>query len=66
LKSLAQIENKELKERIIEKVFNPLLENNKTEVQDSSTDDEEMEQREKHHRYVDGGKLPPKTQKEIK
>jgi hypothetical protein len=37
------------------------MENNKTEIADSSTDEEEMEKREKYHRFVDGGKLPPKT-----
>lgn len=40
------------------------MENNKTEEPESS-DSEEMERLEKHHRYVDGAKLPPKTQKEI-
>lgn len=30
LKALASIQNKEIKERIIDKVFHPLLENNKT------------------------------------
>lgn len=63
LGSLALISNGELKERIIDQIFNPLLENNKT-VQESD-DEEELEKREKHHRLVDGGKLPPKTVKEI-
>jgi hypothetical protein len=41
------------------------MENNKTERDESSTDEEEMAQKEKYHRTVDGGKLPPRTQKEI-
>jgi hypothetical protein len=64
LDSMGLIPNGELKERIVEKVFTPLMENNKTEREESS-DEEEMAKKEKHHRYVDGGKLPPKTQREI-
>jgi hypothetical protein len=64
LASLALISNGELKERIIDQIFNPLLENNKT-IQEVSEDEEEMARKEKHHRLVDGGKLPPKTVKEI-
>jgi len=64
LKSLGKIHNGELKERIIEQVFNPLLENNKT-IKEESEDEEEMKKREQHHRLIDGGKLNPKTQKEI-
>ena len=60
LKSLAKIHNGELKERIVEQIFNPLLENNKTQVEESD-DEEEMAKREQHHRLIDGGKLPPKT-----
>lgn len=41
LKAIASIENKELKERIMDKIFKPLLENNKT-VQQESEDEEEM------------------------
>ena len=40
LKTLALIPNGELKDRIIEKIFNPILENNKTEVEVSSDDEE--------------------------
>lgn len=64
LGSLALISNGELKERIIDQIFNPLLENNKT-IKDESEDEEEMAKKEKYHRFVDGGKLPPKTVKEI-
>ena len=60
LKSLAAIENAALKERIIERVFNPLLENNKTIV-DPSDDEEEMAKKEHYHRHVDGGKMNPRT-----
>ena len=63
LASLALISNGELKERIIDQIFNPLLENNKTVTE--SDDEEELAKREKHHRLVDGGKLPPRTVKEI-
>ena len=63
LGSLALISNGELKERIIDQIFNPLLENNKTVTE--SDDEEELAKREKHHRLVDGGKLPPRTVKEI-
>lgn len=64
LGSLALISNGELKERIIDQVFNPLLENNKTQRYESD-DEEELAKKEKHHRFIDGGKLPPKTVKEI-
>jgi hypothetical protein len=60
LNSLARINNGELKERIIDQIFNPLLENNKT-IRDVSDDEAELAKQEKHHRFVDGGKLPPKT-----
>ena len=61
---LALISNGELKERIIDQIFNPILENNKT-VKEESDDEEEFAKREKHHRLVDGGKMPPKTVREI-
>ena len=41
------------------------MENNKTQKEESSDDEAEMAKKEKWHRTVDGGKLPPKTQKEI-
>mmetsp|Transcript_7710 Transcript_7710/g.12934 ORF Transcript_7710/g.12934 Transcript_7710/m.12934 type:complete len:296 (+) Transcript_7710:242-1129(+) len=65
LDSLGLLISGELKERVIEKIFTPLMENNKTEVDGSSTDEEEMEKREKYHRLVDGGKMHPRTQREI-
>ena len=40
LKAMGQISNGELKERIIEKVFHPILENNKTVIEESSEDEE--------------------------
>ena len=56
----------QLKDRIRNVIFTPLLENNKTErVVDEEEEAERMRQAEYKHRYVDGGKLPPKTQKEI-
>jgi hypothetical protein len=39
LKALGRLHNGELKERIIDQLFHPLLENNKTQVDE--TDDEE-------------------------
>lgn len=65
LKALITITNKEIKERISENVFKPLLENNKTIKENSSDDEEEMAKKEHRHRHMDGGKLNPKTQKEI-
>ena len=53
------------KERITENIFKPLLENNKTVKEESSDDEEAMIKKEKWHRTVDGGKMPPKTVKEI-
>ena len=64
LKSLAHLPNGELKERIIDNIFKPILENNKT-VHEDSDDEEVMAKKEKYHRTIDGGKLPPKTVKEI-
>ena len=64
LLALGQIPNKEVKERIQDNVFKPLLENNKT-IRETSDDEEELAKREHYHRHIDGGKLPPKTQKEI-
>jgi hypothetical protein len=64
LKALGQLSNGELKDRIIDKIFKPILESNKTE-KESSDDEEKLAKNEHYHRYVDGGKLPPKTQREI-
>jgi len=65
LQSLGHLPNGELKDRIVDNIFKPILENNKT-VRDGESDDEEvMAKKEKYHRTVDGGKLPPKTQREI-
>lgn len=48
-----------------ENVFKPLLENNKTIPEPSSSDEEEMQKKEHYHRHVDGGKMHPRTVKEI-
>lgn len=66
LKALAVIQNKEVKERIIEKIFHPILENNKTMPAPSSSDEEELAKQEHYHRTVDGGKMHPRTVKEVK
>jgi len=54
-----------LRERIVERVFNPILENNQTQKEPESDEEEQMKKKERHHRLVDGGKMPPKTEKEI-
>lgn len=62
LKALGLIPNGEIKERIIENVFHPLLENNKTEkIEDSSDEEEKFKKLEYKHRYIDGGKMNPHT-----
>lgn len=65
LKTLGAIGNKEVKERISDNIFKPILENNKT-IREDSDDEEELVKQEHYHRHVDGGKLPPRTVKEIK
>lgn len=66
LYALGQLDDCQLKNRIKEVVFTPLLENNKTErVVDEEEEEERLRQAEYKHRYVDGAKLPPRTQKEI-
>lgn len=55
-----------MKERIREKIFEPLLENNKTVVEVDEVEEAEiMAKREHYHRHVDGGKMNPRTVKEI-
>jgi hypothetical protein len=65
LKALSCIQNREVKDRIIEKIFHPILENNKTMPEPASSDEEEMAKKEHYHRHVDGGKMNPRTVKEI-
>jgi hypothetical protein len=71
LHALGNCKNRTLRERVLEKVFEPLLENNVTpDNKDSSegeTDDSssEINYDPKLGKYVDGGQLPPKTKKEI-
>jgi hypothetical protein len=60
LKGLAAIQNKEVQERISDNVFKPILENNKTIV-DETDDEEWLAKQEHYHRHVDGGKLHPRT-----
>jgi hypothetical protein len=64
LMSLGSITNREVKDRISDNIFKPLLENNKT-IKEDSSDEEELVKLEHHHRHVDGGKLPPKVVKEL-
>jgi hypothetical protein len=72
LKALGTCRNRILLTRIQEKIFWPILENNATpesgeseaeETDDSSTEINYDPKRGK--KWVDGGKLPPKTQKEV-
>jgi len=65
LKALAGIQNREVKERITDNIFHPILENNKTISDSTSSDEEVMAKREHYHRHVDGGKMMPKTVKEV-
>jgi hypothetical protein len=65
LKSLAAIQSKEIKERLMENIFRPLLENNKTIPEPTSSDEEEMIKKDHYHRHVDGGKMNPRTVREI-
>jgi AAA+ superfamily predicted ATPase len=58
--ALGSVSNREVKERIVENIFKPLLNNNKTVIE-SEDSEEYMQKREEHHRKVDGGKLPPKV-----
>jgi len=64
LYSVANCRNKILIQRIVEKIFTPLLENNVTsEVKEASESEEEEIDYSK--KWVDGGKLSKKTVKEI-
>jgi len=68
--ALGNSRNHTINERIQEKIFSPLLENNITPSGESSEDDTDESSSEvnydpKKGKYVDGGKLPPKTKKEI-
>jgi hypothetical protein len=63
LHALANCRNKILVNRVIEKVFEPLLENNITILETSDSDEEEevVNYDPKLGKYIDGGKLNPKT-----
>lgn len=72
LETLGNSANRIIVQRVLEKVFAPLLENNVTPMesdqrQEDDTDESssEINYDPKKGKYVDGGKLPPKTQKEI-
>jgi hypothetical protein len=63
LHAVANGRNKILIQRIIEKVLTPLLENNVTQHDKSSEDEEEevVNYDPKKGKYIDGGKMNPKT-----
>lgn len=42
------------------------MENNKTVQEQTDTDEEEMAKKMEYHRFIDGGKMNPKTVKEVK
>ncbi len=70
LYALGNCRNRTITQRILEKVFHPLLDNNVTPADESSENDTDESSSEinydpKKGKWVDGGKLPPKTQKEI-
>lgn len=66
MKALGLIPNGEIKQRIIDNIFHPLLENNKTEKPDDESDDQEnFKKLEFNHRFIDGGKMNPNTQKRV-
>lgn len=70
LYALGNCRNKTLTQRILEKVFTPLLDNNVTPVDENSENETDESSTDinydpKKGKWVDGGKLPPKTQKEI-
>lgn len=71
LQTLGVCRNTTLIQRIVEKIFDPILENNVTpeaqQAENEDTDDSsaEVNYDPKKGKWVDGGKLPPKTQKEI-
>lgn len=65
LKALGVLESGELKERISEQIFKPILENNKTMPDESSEDEEKNEKNDKHYREVDGGRMNPNTKREV-
>jgi hypothetical protein len=57
--------NKSLILRIKERIFYPLLENNKTPELKDDSEDEKSEENKNDGKWIDGGKLPPKTIKEL-
>jgi hypothetical protein len=69
--AVANCRNKILVQRIIERIFSPILENNITILNDEDSENKDEDQNEeinydpKLGKWVDGGKLPPKTFKEI-
>ncbi len=67
LHTVANGRNKILTMRIIERVFTPLLENNVTHKEEASSDSEEevINYDPKKGKYIDGGKMNPKTQREV-
>jgi hypothetical protein len=71
LYSLANCRNRQLVLRIVEKIMHPILENNITIPEPDTDSDDDKPQEPINHdkmkgdKWVDGGKLPPKTFKEL-
>jgi hypothetical protein len=60
LHSVANCRNKILIQRIVDKIFTPILENNVTREEKESSEEEE-EEVDYSKKWVDGGKLSSKT-----
>lgn len=67
LYGLANCKNRIIINRIIEKVFEPLLENNVTNHAESSDSEDETTGFYDHAKgkFIDGGKMNPRTRKEV-
>ena len=71
LHTLGNCKNRIMLNRIVEKVFGPVLENNVTPSNEDEGDEDtedsssEINYDPKKGKWVDGGKLHPKTQKEV-
>jgi len=60
LYAMARCRNRVLVDRIKERIFIPILENNVTQDMEESSDEDDKNE-EQEGKWVDGGKLPPKT-----
>lgn len=65
--AISNCSNRILVNRVIEKVLEPILENNVSLLENSEDEEEEevINYDPKNGKYIDGGRLNPKTKKEI-